>query len=120
MRMLVTVVVLVAVALFSAPKTLAQEMCPGLGMTPTITSLSDCVEHALTMGHIDRAGVANSLLAKLDTAQAAQDRKQVAVSIHLLEGFINEASAQAGIHIEEMHAAHMIMHAEMVIAALGG
>ena len=119
MRMLLTVVVLVAVALFSAPKTLAQEMCPGLGMTPTITSLSDCVEHALTMGHIDRAGVANSLLAKLDTAQAAQDRK-VAVSIHLLEGFINEASAQAGIHIEEMHAAHMIMHAEMVIAALGG
>ena len=91
MRMLMTAVVFVAVALFGAPKILAQEMCPGMEMTPTIASLASCVEHSLTIGHIDSAGVANSLLAKLDAAQAAQDREQVAVAIRLLEAFINEA-----------------------------
>jgi hypothetical protein len=38
----------------------------------------------------------------------------------LLESFVNEVEAQAGQHIGAMHAAHMVMHAGMVIAALGG
>ena len=91
MRMLMTAVVLVAVALLGAPKILAQEMCPGTEMTPTIASLASCVERSLAIGLIDSAGVANSLLAKLDAAQAAQDREQVIVAIRLLEAFINEA-----------------------------
>ncbi len=84
----------------------------------TIESLHHCVSHALEMGHISNAGVANALLAKLDGAQAAADRGQSAVAVNKLNAFINQAQAQSGSHIDAMHAEHMIMHAQMVITAL--
>ena len=49
-------------------------------MTPTIQALRDCVQHAVDQGLIDNAGVATSLFAKLDAAQAAQDRGQPTVA----------------------------------------
>jgi len=64
--------------------------------------------------------VANSLLAKLDAAQAAVDRGQTSVAINKLQAFINEVQAQAGKHIDSMHAQHMVMHAQLVIQALSG
>ena len=85
---------------------------------PTIESLRMCVEHAFQMGHIDNHGIAASLLAKLDAAQRAADRAQPWVAVNLLEAFIQEAAAQAGEYVEAGNAMHMIMHAEMVIAAL--
>ena len=85
----------------------------------TVESLHHCVNHALEMGHIANAGVGNALLAKLNAAQAAADRGQPAVAINLLSAFINQVQAQSGVQIDAMHAEHMIMHAEMVIAALG-
>ncbi len=60
----------------------------------------------------------NSLLAKLDAAQAAEDRGQTGTAINLLGAFIHEVQAQAGKHIEATHAEHMVMHAQMVIQAL--
>lgn len=84
----------------------------------TVDSLYHCVNHALEMGHITNAGVAKSLLAKLDAAQAAVDHGQPEVAAKILNAFINEVQAQAGVHIAPMHAEHMIMHAQMVIAAL--
>ena len=85
----------------------------------TVESLHHCVNHALEMGHIANAGVGNALLAKLNAAQAAADRGQPAVAINLLSAFINQVQAQSGVHVDATHAEHMIMHAEMVIAALG-
>ena len=84
----------------------------------TIESLHHCVNHALEMGHITNAGVANALLAKLNGAQAALDRGQPAVAVNKLNAFINQVQAQSGVHIDPMHAEHMIMHAQMVVAAL--
>ena len=85
----------------------------------TIESLHHCVNHALEMGHITNAGVGNALLAKLDGAQAALDRGQPAVAVNLLNAFINQVQAQSGQHIDPVHADHMVMHAQMVIAAIG-
>ena len=84
----------------------------------TIQALHHCVMHAYEMGHIDNVGVTQSLLAKLDAAQAAVDRGQPAVAVNLLQAFVQEVRAQAGQHIQAEHAAHMIMHAQQVIAAL--
>jgi len=84
----------------------------------TIDSLRMCVEHAFEMGHIDSHGIAASLLAKLDAAQAAYDRGEPWVAVNMVEAFVQETEAQAGKHIEADHAGHMIMHAEMVLAAL--
>ena len=95
----------------------AEVMCPN-GMEPTIAALEECVMHARAVGHIDNAGVANSLLSKLDAAQRAQDSARESAAISLLEAFIHAVDAQAGIHIDAMHAQHMVMHAEAVIATL--
>jgi cell division FtsZ-interacting protein ZapD len=91
-------------------------MCTG-DMT-TVASLQECVKHAYAMGHIDNKGVAKSLLKKLDAAQAAVSRGQDDVAINNLDAFINAVEAQSSKQIAAEHAAHMIHHAEMVIAAL--
>jgi hypothetical protein len=85
---------------------------------PTIASLEAWVEHAAQQGFIDNQGITNSLLAKLDAAQAAFDRGQTSVAINKVQAFINEVQAQAGKHIEQMHAGHLVEHAQMVIQAL--
>ena len=119
MRLWPSLIALLAVMLLGSQRLRAQEMCPE-PMVPTIAALEECVVHAFTMGHIDNKGIANSLLAKLEAAQAALDRAQPEVAILLLGSFIKEVEAQAGHHIDAMHAAHMVAHAEMVIAELGG
>jgi len=85
---------------------------------PTISSLRTCVQLAADAGFIDNQGVINSLLAKLDAAQAAFDRSQTETAINLLNAFIHGVQAQAGKHIEQMHAEHLVMHAQIVIQAL--
>lgn len=84
----------------------------------TVESLYQCVEHAAEMGHISNAGVANSLLAKVDAAANASARHRTNAAVRILEAFVNEVEAQAGNHIDVMHAEHMVMHAEMIIDAL--
>ena len=120
--------VVVAVALFAlvafigfnllTPGTARAQTTDDCALTPTIASLTTCVEHAASQGLITSQGVANSLLAKLDAAQAAVDRGQTSVAINELQAFINEVQAQAGKHIDSMHAQHMVMHAQLVIQAL--
>ena len=114
LTILLTVVVLGVILAGPVPAQ-AQDMC---SHEPTIQSLRECVQHAVMEGHIDDATIAQSLFAKLDAAQAALDRGQPAVALQILQAFIYEVQAQAGIHIDPQHAAHMIMHAQMVIAAL--
>ncbi len=86
----------------------------------TIGSLRNCVKHAFEVGHITREGVADSLLAKLNAAQAAQDRGNIAATINQLRAVINEINAQAGKSIAAEHAGHLVEHAQNVIEALGG
>ncbi len=88
------------------------------GQATTIASLVACVEHCAQQGFINNQGVTNSLLAELDAAQAAQDNGQNGTAINLLGAFIQEVQAQAGKHIVQPHAQHMVLHAQMVIQAL--
>ena len=103
-----------------APGTARAQTSDDCVHAPTISSLRTCVQHAADQGFIDNQGVTNSLLAKLDAAQAAQDRGQTSLAINQLDAFIHEVQAQAGKHIDPMHAQHLVMHAQMVIQALGG
>jgi hypothetical protein len=116
---LVLFVSLVGVGLL-APGTARAQTSDDCVHALTISSLRTCVQHAAEQGFIDNQGVTNSLLAKLDAAQAAQDRSQTSVVINQLDAFIHEVQAQAGKHIDPMHAHHLVMHAQMVIQELGG
>ena len=84
----------------------------------TIVSLVHCVHHATEMGHIGQAGVATSLLAKLNAAQAQLDQGQTRATENILRAFIYEVAAQSGKSIAAEHATHLIEHAQHVIAAL--
>lgn len=84
----------------------------------TIEALYHCVEHAIQDGHITSVGVATSLISKLDAAQRAELRGRRAVAARIVGAFIYEVQAQAGIHVDEGHAEHMVAHAQEVIARL--
>jgi len=122
--------VVVAVALFAlvafigfnllTPGTARAQTTDDCGQGTTIATLVVCVEHCAQQGFINNQGVTNSLLAELDAAQAAQDNGQTGTAINLLGAFIHEVQAQAGKHIVQPHAQHMVMHAQSVIQALGG
>ena len=117
-RVLIGALVVLGVLSAIAARPASAEMMCTEEMLPTIASLSDCVSHAYAAGHIDNLGVAQALQATLSTAQAALDRGQPAVAINILQAFIYQVQAQAGVHITADHAQHMIEHAQMVIAAL--
>jgi hypothetical protein len=51
-------------------------------------------------------------------AQAAHHRGQTGAAINLLNTIIHEVQAQAGKHIEQEHAQHLVLHAQMVMQAL--
>ena len=116
---LMTVAGLFSLTLLAAPSAHAEQTdsCPHLA---TIQSLRECVQQMSAEGVIDNQGIAQSLLAKLDAAQAAVDRGQPAVAINVLEAFVAEVTAQADNHIAEPHADHLIMHARLVLQALEG
>jgi hypothetical protein len=80
--------------------------------------LATCVENAASQGIITSQGVVHSLLAKLDVAQAAHHRGQTGAAINLLNTIIHEVQTQAGKHIEQEHAQHLVLHAQMVMQAL--
>jgi hypothetical protein len=86
----------------------------------TIASLHDCVLHAYDEGHITGRGVRDSLLAKLDVAQSAQDRGNIRAAVIMLRAFIREVNAQAGRRIDGEHALHLADHANNVIRDLRG
>jgi hypothetical protein len=113
-------VLLVVLSLsLAAPALAMDEMQCDSPMT-TIQSLSDCVQHCYDMGFITNRGVFKTLMSEVSAAQIALDHGQVAAAIANLQAFIQTVSAQAGISIDPVHADHMIMHAQMVIQALGG
>ncbi len=119
MKTIFAILILVALSLVAVAPMHAQDAtCPDAGAT--LADLRACVLHAAEMGHIDNAGITQSLLAKIDAAQAAVDRGETAVAIYQLEAFIQAVEAQSGNHIDAEHAAHMIRHAYTVINVLNG
>lgn len=117
-RLLPILALIAALLLLAAPAFAADSMtCDHNGAT--IQSLHDCVMHAFDMGHVDNKGVANSLMAKLDAAQAAMDRGNTDATINKLNAFIKEVNAQTGMHIAANHAGMLVEHAQNVITALG-
>jgi hypothetical protein len=121
MKTITLLLICILIGLLGATSILAQDnemTCAGHGGN-TIASLQLCVTHAAHEGHIISQGIRDSLLAKFNAAQAAQNRGQVATAINILNAFIAETQAQAGIFIHEEHSMHMIEHAQRIIAALG-
>ncbi len=117
MKWLLVFVTVCVVSLLVALPALAETMpCD----QTTVQSLADCVQHAAEMGHIANAGLVTSLLAKTTAAQAAVDRGDNGAAVQILQAFVLQVQAQAGQHIDAEHAAHMLMHAQSVIAALRG
>jgi len=110
--------VLVLASLWAVPPVVAGQEMACHHDEATVESLRACVDHAAEMGHIHNQGVANSLLAKLYAAQDALNRGQPGVAVANLQAFIHEVEAQSGKQIGTEHAAHMVMHANDVIAAL--
>jgi 2',3'-cyclic-nucleotide 2'-phosphodiesterase (5'-nucleotidase family) len=82
----------------------------------TIQSAIAGVNRFYAEGKIDNAGVANSLLQKLENAQAALDKGQTGAAVNKLEAFINEATAQSGQHVAPDAAALLVADARWVIA----
>jgi hypothetical protein len=89
----------------------------GVECPPTIEGLSECINHHYSEGNISQ-GTYNSLLAKVDAAQAARDRGQVDTAGNILNALIKQVSAQSSKNITSEAAGHMIMHAQMVIENL--
>lgn len=85
---------------------------------PSVAALRDCVQHAAAQGAIADPGLTQSLLAKLDAAQAAIVRGQPVVAVSILEAFLAEVKAQSGKHIVQPHTDHLLTHARLVIEAL--
>lgn len=117
MKRLIITLTLVALTLFAVSPVLAasHDAC---SHDATVASLRHCVAHASNMGVITNAGIVQSLLAKLDAAQAAVDRSAPETAVNALQAFVNEVRAQSGKGIDAAHAQHMIQHAQAVIAAL--
>ncbi len=81
----------------------------------TPESIKDDVTQFLAAGKIKNAGLANSLLAKLNAAANARERGQCHVAAHLYEAFIHELEAQSGKGVDATAAAIMIADAQYLI-----
>jgi len=81
----------------------------------TIQSTIADTQRAYDEGWIDNHGILNSLLQKLNNAQAALDLGDVEEAIDLLGAYINELEAQSGKHVTAETAALLIADAQWVI-----
>ena len=85
-------------------------------ITTSVDSLISSVEQLYESGEISKAGVANSLIAKLERVFANLDYGRTAVAMRGLAAFINEVTAQSGKAISPSAAALLIADAESLIA----
>ncbi len=81
-------------------------------------SLFADLESLFEEGQIDNRGILNSLLQKLEGAQAALDRGQAKAAMNKLEAFTNEVAAQDGAHIASDAADSLIMAAQWIASTL--
>jgi hypothetical protein len=86
----------------------------GVAITPE--SIKTDVQSALASGAITKHGIAHSLLAKLNHAEAARARGQCGVAANAYGAFINEVEAQSGKAIAPSTAAQLISEAQFLVA----
>lgn len=82
----------------------------------TPESIKDDVAQFLAAGKIKNAGLANSLLAKLNAAADARARGQCGTAANIYRAFVNELQAQGGKGVDATAAAIMIADAQYLIA----
>jgi hypothetical protein len=85
----------------------------------TADSIEDDVNQFLASGDIKNAGLANSLLAKLNAAAAAEARGQCGTADNIYQAFIHEVQAQSGKGITATAASILIADAQYLIAQCG-
>ena len=81
----------------------------------TADSIKDDVDQFLAAGAIKNGGVANSLLATLNAADAARGRGQCSTAANNYQSFINALQAQSGKGVDATAAAIMIADAQYLI-----
>jgi hypothetical protein len=86
----------------------------GVAITPD--SIISDVHGAVASGAIDNAGVAISLLAKLNAAKAARAGGDCATAASVYQAFINEVNAQSGQHVAAATAAQLVSEAQFLVA----
>jgi hypothetical protein len=82
----------------------------------TPESIEADVRAALGSGAIDNAGVANSLLAKLNAAADARSRGQCSVAAAIYGAFIDDLNAQSGNHVAADAATRLVAEAQFLVA----
>jgi hypothetical protein len=82
----------------------------------TAESIKEAVNHFLEDGKIKNAGLATSLLAKLNAAANARAKGKCDTAANNYNAFINEVNAQRGTGIDETAADILIADAEYLIA----
>lgn len=85
-------------------------------VTATIESVAGSVNRFYQQGKLDNAAMRNSLVSKLESAQASLNKGQIKTAINQLQAFISEVQAQSSKHITADAAALLITDAEWVIA----
>ncbi|MBI2907891.1 MAG: hypothetical protein HYX92_09570 [Chloroflexi bacterium] len=81
-------------------------------------SLGATVDAFLASGAISNAGVASSLVSKIDAARAAMERANINAARGQLQAFINQVEAQRGKSITGAAADQLIADAQWIIAHL--
>ena len=84
----------------------------------TFDQLTKLVEQYYQEGLIDNQGIKNSLIKKLENAQAALGRGQPNVAKNILGAFVNEVQAQSGKHINATAASTLINCATLLANTL--
>jgi 2',3'-cyclic-nucleotide 2'-phosphodiesterase/3'-nucleotidase len=87
-------------------------------VTATVQSMIASVNRFYIEGLIDNAGIRNSLLVKLNTAQTNLNKDNIKAAKNALQAFINAVQAQSGKHITKQAADLLIADANWVIAHL--
>jgi hypothetical protein len=82
----------------------------------TAESIKDEVKQFFAMGAIRNKGVANSLLAKLNSAAKARARGNCNSAANVYRAFINELRAQTGKAVTAQAASILITDAQYLIA----
>jgi 5'-nucleotidase/UDP-sugar diphosphatase len=83
--------------------------------TVTIQSVKETLDIYYADGMINDAGVYNSLLQKLNAAQAAWDSSRANVVANVLNALMNEMEAQSGKHIDPDAASTLIANTQLII-----
>jgi probable HAF family extracellular repeat protein len=98
------------------PSTVSGTFTVTVTFKPTPASIKADVNQFLASGMIKNAGVANSLLAKLDAASAAQASGDCAGAAAIYQALINELQAQSGKGVAAVAASPLILEVQFLIA----